>query len=59
MEVRDISELDRVPSADCQQQAQSFFKVLVKKGYSVEEMADILSHMGKMFVGYCEQCGKL
>ena len=36
-------------------QAESFFKVLVKKGYDVPAMADILQHMGRILVEYARE----
>jgi hypothetical protein len=35
-------------------QAESFFKVLVKKGYDVEQMANVMHFMGAMLVKYAK-----
>ena len=35
-------------------QAQTFFKVLLKKGHDVSQIANVLSHMGQMLVLYAE-----
>jgi hypothetical protein len=40
------------------EQAQSFFKVMVKKGYDVAEIADTLQHMGQMLIVFAEDQAK-
>ena len=35
-------------------QAESFFKVLVKKGYDIPEMANVMHLMGAMLVKHAE-----
>lgn len=50
-------ELYQIAAAE-KAQAESFFKVMVKKGYDVPEMADVMSHMGKMLVGWAEDSDK-
>ncbi len=36
-------------------QAESFFTVLMKKRMDINEMANVIGHMGKMLVVYAEQ----
>ncbi len=42
------------PTREQQQQAQSFFKVLVRKKMSVPDMANVMQHMGAMLVEYAD-----
>lgn len=37
---------------ETKRQAETFFKVMVAKRYSPQQIADILGHMGGMFVEY-------
>lgn len=49
-----MDNLEQTISAAEKHQAETFFKVLLSKRYDVNQMADILGHMGKMLVGHAE-----
>jgi hypothetical protein len=46
-------ERTRLRASD-QTQAESFFRVMASKHLTIDQMADIMGHMGKMLVAYAE-----
>lgn len=44
-----------IPAHILTSQAESFFTVLMKKRLDVNEMANVIGHMGKMLLAYAER----
>ena len=57
MQTKQVAQMDRTIDPLEKRQAESFYKVMVAKGYDFEGIALIVKHMGGMLVEHAKSLG--